>query len=43
MNFINADKLRRKSGGMGYHGSQPSTLLLNQGLQWGEIPEWREP
>src|ERR1700678_623679 len=30
MKFINAKKLPRKSGGVGYHCSQPSTLPLNQ-------------
>jgi hypothetical protein len=30
MKFINADKLHRKSGGVGYHCFQPSTLPLNQ-------------
>ncbi len=30
MKFINADKLHRKSGGVGYHCSQPLTLPLKQ-------------
>ena len=42
MKFINADKLHSKSGGVGHHSFQLSTLPLNQGLRWEESPEWRE-
>jgi hypothetical protein len=41
MKFINADKLHRKSGGVGYDCSQPSTLSPNQGPLPEKIPEWR--